>query len=51
MNAPPSKPYEARCWEFTGAAFMCEAQGAYRGPTGTTYVFVTFGEPRLTKQT
>lgn len=40
---------EERCWEF--AALACklnEAQGAYRGPSGPTLVFMTFGEPKLT---
>lgn len=41
---------EERCWELTAATVLvCEAQGAYRGPADTTYVFTTFGEPSLTK--
>ncbi|WP_390457424.1 DUF6882 domain-containing protein [Planctomicrobium piriforme] len=41
---------ELQCWEF--AALACklnDAQGAYRGPTGPTLVFMTFGQPTLTK--
>ncbi|QDU58008.1 hypothetical protein Pan181_42330 [Aeoliella mucimassa] len=39
---------EEKCWEFTALACkLCEAQGGYRGPAGTTMVFMTFGEPRL----
>lgn len=29
------------------AVKLCEAQGAYRGPAGTTYVFMTFGEVQM----
>lgn len=39
---------EEKCWEF--AALACnlnEAQGAYRGPAGSTLIFMTFGEPTL----
>ena len=41
---------EERCWEF--AAVACHlngARGAYRGPSGPTLVFMTFGEPHLTR--
>jgi hypothetical protein len=30
---------------------LCETNGVYRGPAGTTFVFFTFGEVRLIKQT
>ena len=36
---------EAQAWEFTAVAlYLSGAQGAYRGPAGTTMVFMTFGE-------
>ncbi len=36
---------QSDCWEFTAVATkFCNAQGAYRGPAGATYVFMTFGE-------
>jgi hypothetical protein len=31
------------------AVKLCAAQGAYRGPAGSTYIFMTFGEVKLTK--
>ena len=40
---------EEQCWEFTALACkLNEAQGGYRGPTGTVRVFMTFGKPKLT---
>ena len=36
---------EEQAWSFTAAAlYLSGAQGAYRGPAGTTMVFMTFGE-------
>ena len=36
---------EAQAWEFTAVAmYLAGAQGAYRGPAGTTLVYMTFGE-------
>ena len=29
---------------------LCESNGVYRGPTGTTFVFFTFGKVQLTKK-
>ena len=41
---------ESDCWEFTAlAAKLDKAQGAYRGPAGRTYVFMTFGEVQISK--
>jgi hypothetical protein len=31
------------------AVKLCDAQGAYRGPSGSSYVFMTFGEVQLSK--
>lgn len=36
---------EEQAWSFTAVAlYLSGAQGAYRGPAGTTMVFMTFGE-------
>jgi hypothetical protein len=41
---------EADCWEFTALACqLCKAEGAYRGPSGTTRVFMTFGKITMSK--
>ena len=41
---------EEDAWEFTAlAAYLGGANGAYRGPTGETEVFMTFGEITITK--
>jgi hypothetical protein len=40
---------EDDAWSFAAAAcLLAGAQGAYRGPTGETLVFMTFGEVHLT---
>ncbi len=42
---------EEKAWEFTAvAARLGAASGAYRGPSGSTYVFMTFGRIALRKQ-
>ncbi len=39
---------EARAWDFVAlATHLNEAQGAYRGSTGNTLVFMTFGSATL----
>jgi hypothetical protein len=41
---------EEEAWEFTAvAARLAKANGAYRGPSGTTFVFMTFGQVQLSK--
>ncbi len=41
---------EDDAWELAAVACkLCEAQGAYRGPAGTAFVFLTFGEVTLSK--
>ena len=41
---------EEECWELAAlASMLCSAQGAYRGPSGTTMVFMTFGDVSLSK--
>jgi hypothetical protein len=42
---------EQDAWIFAAfACKLCNAQGAYRGPAGTTFVFMTFGEVSLSKK-
>ncbi len=42
---------EADAWAFTAlAAQLTEAQGAYRGPTSTALVFMTFGKVSLSSR-
>jgi len=39
---------EQEAWEFTAlACCLCHAEGAYRGPAGTTLVFMTFGKATI----
>jgi hypothetical protein len=41
---------ESNAWAMTSLAVkLCGAQGAYRGPAGSTYVFISFGEVKLSK--
>lgn len=41
---------EEDAWAMVALAVkLCEAQGAYRGPAGPVYVFMTFGEVKLSK--
>jgi hypothetical protein len=43
---------EDEAWELTALAFLvCGANGAYRGPAGTAFVFMTFGEVQVSKAT
>ncbi len=36
---------EAEAWEFAAlATLICDRQGAYRGPSGTAFAFMTFGK-------
>ena len=42
---------EHGAWELTAlATLISDRQGAYRGPAGTTFVFMTFGEVQLQKR-
>lgn len=42
---------EEKAWEFTAvAARLGKANGAYKGPNGSTFVFMTFGEITLRKK-
>jgi hypothetical protein len=41
---------ESEAWEFTALACkLCAAQGAYRGPAGAVFVFMTFGTVSLSQ--
>ncbi len=41
---------EDDAWAMTAvAAHLCNAQGAYRGPSGALQIFMTFGKVTLTK--
>src|SRR5215813_2541477 len=45
------KGTEDDAWAMAALAVkLCEEQGAYRGPAGATYVFITFGEVKLSKK-
>jgi len=45
------KATEDEAWEMVAVATLeCNAQGAYRGPAGDTYVFMTFGTPKIEKR-
>ena len=38
-------------WQMVAlATLLCDAQGAYRGPAGEVYVFMTFGPPKIQKR-
>jgi hypothetical protein len=42
---------EEDAWQMTALACkLCEAQGGYRGPAGTTFVFMTFGKVELSRK-
>ncbi len=45
------KATENEAWEMVAlATLVCQAQGAYRGPAGDVYVFMTFGAPKIEKR-
>ena len=48
LTIPTFKATEDDAWEMTAIAVkLCETQGAYRGPVGTTFIFISFGEVKL----
>lgn len=50
LTTPKLTCPEQQCWELTALACMLsEAQGAYRGPAGSTNVFMTFDSVKLGK--
>jgi len=45
------KGTEDDAWAMAALAVkLCGEQGAYRGPAGTTYVFIAFGEVKLSRK-
>lgn len=47
---PMIRATEDEAWEFTAVAcHLAGSQGAYRGPAGPTFAFMTFGEVRIAK--
>jgi hypothetical protein len=43
---------EGTAWEYAAVTnHLAEMQGAYRGPSGSTYIFLIFGEVTLSKRT
>jgi hypothetical protein len=51
LTKPKWKGTEDDAWAMTAIAVkLCAEQGAYRGPSGATYVFIAFGEVKLTKK-
>jgi len=41
---------EEAAWDLAAlATLICDKQGVYRGPAGSTYVFITFGEVQIRK--
>lgn len=50
LTARKWKAGESDGWQMTALACrLCAANGAYRGPAGSTFVFITFGEVQLSK--
>lgn len=42
---------EEQAWRFTATAlYLAGAQGAYRGPAGTTMIFMTFGDLTVSRR-
>jgi hypothetical protein len=45
------KATDQDAWDMTAlATLIFQAQGAYRGPAGDAYIFMTFGAPKITKK-
>ena len=50
LTEPTWPGEELDAWAMAALATkLCDAQGAYRGPEGNTFVFMTFGEVTLSK--
>ncbi|HXT40555.1 MAG TPA: hypothetical protein VN887_11115 [Candidatus Angelobacter sp.] len=51
LTSPEWSAEEMDAWHMTALACrLCCSNGAYRGPAGTTFVFITFGEVQLSKR-
>lgn len=52
LTTPSWSAVEMDGWHMAALANrLCESNGVYRGPAGTTFVFITFGQVQLTKRT
>jgi hypothetical protein len=52
LTTPTWAGEEMDSWHMAALANrLCETNGVYRGPAGTTFVFFTFGDVQLSKQT
>lgn len=50
LTTPEWAAEEMDGWRMAALACrLCESNGAYRGPAGTTFVFITFGEVQIKK--
>lgn len=50
LTKPKWKGEEEDAWNMAAiACYLCDAQGAYRGPADSTFVFMTFGEVQINK--
>jgi hypothetical protein len=50
LTTPKLECEESDCWELAALACMLgKQQGAYRGPAGATFVFMTFGKVTMSK--
>jgi hypothetical protein len=51
LTTPKWPADESECWRMTAlASRLCESNGAYRGPAGSTFIFMTFGLVSLKKR-
>jgi uncharacterized protein DUF6882 len=51
LTTPKWSAQEMDAWQMAALACrLCNSNGAYRGPAGTTFVFITFGTIQLTKK-
>jgi hypothetical protein len=51
LTKPKWEGTEDDAWAMTALAVkLCGEQGAYRGPAGATYVFIAFGEVKLSRK-
>jgi hypothetical protein len=50
LTKPKWKGEEEDAWNMAAiACYLCDAQGAYRGPSDPIFVFMTFGEVKISK--
>jgi hypothetical protein len=52
LTTPTWSASEMDAWQMTALACrLCNSNGAYRGPAGSTFFFITFGEAQISKRT